>query len=252
MIYPCPTVFPFPTPISRSVLVRSNSGGLEAEPPYLHVKIVDKKLHVKILDEKIFVSYSWGVERDLVDEFIDQWRQERPDVDASSLGVISRVLMLYKHIEHAADNVLAPLGLTLWQLDLLAALRRSGRPFTLSPTQLMRALTLSSGAMTNRLDRLEERGLVRRMPDPYDRRGVLVALTDDGRRLTDKAVTIRLELQKRLLESIDESEQQTMTRLLRKLLLTASNGLAAARPDDVAEVKPRKSRSRPRIRSSIT
>lgn len=156
---------------------------------------------------------------DPVDVFIDQWRHERPELDAAPLGISSRLLMLYKHLEQSTDRALGRFGLTLWQFDVLAALRRSGEPFALSPTQLIRFMTISSGAMTNRIDRLEEMGLVKRLDDPEDRRGVLIALTPEGRRTVDEAVTARLDEAKRLFAPFSQEEAKTLTDLLRRLLL---------------------------------
>ncbi len=102
---------------------------------------------------------------------------------------------------------------------MLAALRRAGPPFCLSPTQLYNSLLISSGAMTNRLERLTAMGLVERIPDPKDRRSVLVALTPAGRRVVDEALTAHVENEHRLLASLSEGERRTLARLLRKLLL---------------------------------
>ncbi len=156
--------------------------------------------------------------RDRADEFIEQWRRERPELDVSPFGVASRVLMLYKHFEQRADRRLAPLGLTLWQFDILSALRRAGAPFILSPTRLTALAALSSGAMTNRIDRLEEMGLVVRKPDPDDRRGVLIQLTSRGRRLVDKALPERLAGARADLAGLSAEEQSALASLLRRLL----------------------------------
>jgi DNA-binding MarR family transcriptional regulator len=160
------------------------------------------------------------MERDQIDLFIEQWGRERPDLDASPLAVVSRILMLSRHLELSADRVLAPFGLTLWQFDVLAALRRSGPPFKLSPGQLMGFVTLSSGAMTNRIDRLEEMGLVRREADPDDRRGVLITLTPEGRKLVDQAIVVRLEDAGRNLAPYTKSDEKEVAGLLRRLLVT--------------------------------
>jgi len=159
-----------------------------------------------------------AVKSDSVDLFIKQWRRERPDLDPAALGVVSRVLMLYKTLEQRADKALAPLGLTLWQFDVLAALRRSGRPFRLSPTQLAELVTLSSGAMTNRIDRLESAGLVSRIDHPEDRRGMQVFLTPSGRRLVDAAIVIRLEEARQCVASLSAAEQLSLGSLLRRLI----------------------------------
>lgn len=157
--------------------------------------------------------------RDPVDLFIEQWNRERPDLDPSALGVVSRVLMLAKHLEQSADRALARFDLSLWQFDVLAALRRSGPPFRLSPTQLTQLVTLTSGAMTNRLDRLEELALVKRETDPDDRRGVLIVLTPAGRSRVDEAITARLEEARRNLAELPPAQKKKLAAMLRILLI---------------------------------
>ena len=101
------------------------------------------------------------------------------------MGVVGRILRLAAGLQRRGEESLAPFNLSMWQFDVLATLRRAGAPFRLSPTQLMRAVMLTSGAMTNRLDRLETAGLVRREPDPADRRGLQIVLTSQGLKLVD-------------------------------------------------------------------
>lgn len=187
-------------------------------------------LHVKIK----------AMQNDAVDLFIQQWSHERPDLDATPLGVSSRLLMIYRHIEHAADRVLAAHGLTLWQFDVLAALRRSGPPFALSASGLSRLVTLSSGAMTHRIDRLEVMGLVQRRDTPHDRRGVLIALTEKGRALIDEAAPTRLEHARSLLAALDPEEQRTLADLLRRLLLAqvGTRPAPSRTPSDTKPVAP--------------
>lgn len=159
---------------------------------------------------------------DRVDLFIEQWRRERPTLDASGLAVVSRILMLFKMLEQSADDALADFGLALWQFDVLAALRRSGSPFRLTPTELSKLVTLSSGAMTNRIDRLEALGLVARERDPDDRRGILIALTPKGRRLVDHAAERRLADAKEQISVLTTKERRVLASLLRKLMLAAN------------------------------
>lgn len=158
------------------------------------------------------------VQRDPIDTFVDQWGRERPDLNTAPLGVVSRILMLAKRLEHSADLALARFGVSLAQLDVLAALRRSGPPYKLSPTRLMEFVTLTSGAMTNRIDRLEELGLVARESDPQDRRGVLAALTDAGRQLVDAAIVVRLEEARRSISRLSDADAAALAALLRELL----------------------------------
>ena len=159
------------------------------------------------------------METDPVTRFISQWRRERPDLDPSPLAVVSRLLMIYRYLEQSADQALSSHGLELWQFDVLAALRRSGAPFVLTPTQLSELITLSSGAMTNRIDRLEQLGLVVRRDDPEDRRGVRIALTSKGRQLVDEAAETRLKEARGDLEALTVEERKTLALLLERLLL---------------------------------
>jgi len=158
---------------------------------------------------------------DLIDELIAQWRRERPDLDPVAMGVVGRVLRLAGCLQRSVERALAPFGLSLWQFDVLATLRRSGAPFRCSPTQLRRAVMLSSGAMTNRIDRLEAAGLVKRGPDPQDRRGVLIALTPKGRRLVDRAIIARFEEASQATASLSAAERGSLEEGLRKLLAAA-------------------------------
>ena len=161
---------------------------------------------------------------DLVDRIIEQWRREKPSLDVSALSIVSRVIMLAQRLERLADAELQPLDLSLSQLDVLAALRRVGPPYALTPTKLLRSVVLTSGAMTNRIDRLEHKGLVRRSLDPDDRRGFLVSLTTEGRRITDVAMKVRLAQSDSLLRSLSRRDQKFMAMLLRKLLISLENG----------------------------
>ena len=161
------------------------------------------------------------MEKDVVDKILDQWSGERPDLDATSLGVVIRVMTLYRSFSRQAAKALEPLDLELWQYDVLSALRRQGEPYTLPATRLARETDLSSGAMTNRIDRLESRGLLRRKPDPDDRRGVNVSLTAKGRRLIDKAIQHRLDSAKDSLQALSIAQQRELARLLRIAVLAA-------------------------------
>jgi DNA-binding MarR family transcriptional regulator len=157
--------------------------------------------------------------RDAVDDIIDQWRRERPDLEVSPMGVIGRLGRLNAIGERRIAAGFAAHGLNLGEFDVLATLRRAGAPYRLTPTQLTRTLMLSSGAMTNRIDRLEESGLVERRDDPDDRRGILVGLTRAGRERIDAAVTDHVANEAGLLSALTKSEQLELSALLRKLLL---------------------------------
>ncbi|MFL5991442.1 MAG: MarR family winged helix-turn-helix transcriptional regulator [Rubrobacteraceae bacterium] len=165
-----------------------------------------------------------GEERDLIDEILDQWKRERPDLDCKPMAVFGRFNRL-DHVSNAAiEAQLGEHGLSRGEFEVLATLRRGGEPYTLAPTALARWMMLSSAAMTNRVDRLEAAGLVERRPDPGDRRGVLVALTPDGKRVVDAAVADHVENERRLLEPLTAEDQQTLNALLRKLLLGLRSG----------------------------
>jgi DNA-binding MarR family transcriptional regulator len=155
---------------------------------------------------------------DEIDRIVEQWNRERPDLDASPTHTLQRVtrLSLLQGVSFA--RVFAPYGISFGEYLVLAALRRAGPPYRMNPTSLFNAVILSSGAMTNRLDRLEEMGLVERLPDPTDRRGRLVALTDQGREMVDTAVVSHLDNEQRLLGALDAGEREHLATLLRKLL----------------------------------
>jgi DNA-binding MarR family transcriptional regulator len=163
-------------------------------------------------------------ERDVVDEILDQWRRERPDLDCGPMAVFGRLNRLDRASNAVIEARLGEHGLSRGEFDVLATLRRGGEPYTLAPTALARWMMLSSAAMTNRVDRLEAAGLVERRPDPGDRRGVLVALTPDGKRVVDAAVADHVENERRLLEPLTAEDQQTLNALLRKLLLGLRSG----------------------------
>ena len=161
------------------------------------------------------------MEKDPIDEILDQWSEERPDLDTASLGVVIRVMTLYRSFRRQATRALEPLDLELWEYDVLSVLRRQGKPYALAATGLARETGLSSGAMTNRIDRLEARGLVRRKPDPHERRGVIVSLTAKGRKLIDKAIQHRLDSAKESLQALGAARQRELARLLRIAVLAA-------------------------------
>ncbi|WP_424536355.1 MarR family winged helix-turn-helix transcriptional regulator [Sphaerisporangium viridialbum] len=157
--------------------------------------------------------------RDEVDQLVMSWRQERPDLDVSPLQVLSRVSRLARHLDRARRASFAEHGLEPWEFDVLTTLRRSGEPYELSPGALLRATLVTSGTMTNRIDRLAAARLVRRRPDPEDRRGVLVSLTDLGRERVDQAFADLLRRERDLLAGIDPGDQRTLASLLRTILV---------------------------------
>lgn len=161
--------------------------------------------------------------KDAIDEILEQWFEEKPELDTASLGVVIRIMSLYRRFHREAGKALEPLGLELFEYDVLSALRRQGRPFALPATQLARETGLSSGAMTNRVDRLEERGLVSRSDDKTDRRAVIVSLTGSGKDAIDDAIKLRLEAADRSLANLKPSERRRLADLLRTVWLTAEH-----------------------------
>jgi DNA-binding MarR family transcriptional regulator len=162
--------------------------------------------------------------RDHVDRIFEQWAVERPALDRSAMGVLARLLRAARIVDLEMNRVFSEDGLNRGEFDVLASLRRAGKPNRLNPTDLSATLLLSTGAMTNRLDRLESAGLVRRLPDPADRRGVLVELTAGGRALIDRVLTAHVRNEERILESLTLAERRQLTRLLRKLLVSLGEG----------------------------
>ena len=155
---------------------------------------------------------------DHVDRLIEQWARERPDLDLAPMATIGRLGRLHALANRTIADVFATHGLQIGEFDVLAALRRSGAPFMMKPTDLASMLMLSPAGMTNRVDRLEAAGWIERRNDPDDRRSSLVRLTDDGRELVDRAVTDHVANEARLLEPLSSAERAALDRALRTLL----------------------------------
>ncbi len=166
---------------------------------------------------------------DHVEHILEQWHRERPDLDLGPMSVIARLSRLSRFLERSIEDTFSMFGLASGGFDVLAALRRSGPPYRLSPTDLYKSFLVTSGAMTNRIDRLEEAALVIRTSDPYDRRGILVGLTARGHRLIDRAVEAHLANERRLLSSLGPHERAQLAKLLAKVLIPLENA------DDAAE-----------------
>jgi DNA-binding MarR family transcriptional regulator len=158
--------------------------------------------------------------QDRIDRILAQWGRERPDLDTRAMALVGRIQRAAAALRPRLDDTHGRSGLQGESFDVLASLRRSGRPYQLSPTQLYREMMLTSGAMTNRIDRLEEAGLVSRRPDPHDRRGTLVRLTAKGKARIDAATTEHVTNEERLLAGLSAREQLQLADLLRKLLLS--------------------------------
>jgi DNA-binding MarR family transcriptional regulator len=157
-------------------------------------------------------------DRDEVDDLVAQWRQERPDLDVSPLQVLSRLSRLARHLDRARRAAFAAQNLEPWEFDVLSALRRQGPPYQLSPGALLHATLVTSGTMTNRIDRLAKDGLVSRQRDQQDKRGVLVTLTERGKQVADAALDGLLDRERRLLTGLHPAQQEELAALLRVLL----------------------------------
>ncbi|HWI44296.1 MAG TPA: MarR family transcriptional regulator [Nocardioides sp.] len=157
--------------------------------------------------------------RDEVDELLEAWARERSDLDLAPVAVFSRISRLAHHVDRARRQAFTEHAIEPWEFDVLAALRRAGAPYELSPGKLLRETLVTSGTMTNRVDRLTARGLVERHPDPSDRRGVLVRLTPEGKDAVDGAFAALLQAERELLTGVSEEHQHELAELLRRLLL---------------------------------
>ena len=156
---------------------------------------------------------------DGVDRIVGAWRHERPDLDVTPLAVLSRVSRLARRLDLARGEAFAEQDLELWEFDVLSALRRAGAPYQLSPKALLQQTLVSSGTMTNRIDRLVTRGLVERRTDPNDGRGILVVMTTAGRERVDAAIATLLAAETELLDRLPRADQERLGALLRKLSL---------------------------------
>ncbi|MFP5320552.1 MAG: MarR family winged helix-turn-helix transcriptional regulator [Acidimicrobiia bacterium] len=157
-------------------------------------------------------------DRDPVDELIEQWRRERPDLDLAPMATIGRMGRVMARLGASIEACFARHGLTTGDFDVLAALRRAGAPHVLRPTDLARQLMLSPAGMTNRLDRLEAAGMVERRPDPDDRRSWLITLSAKGLEVVDAAVTEHVANEAALLEPLTASQRKALDAALRALL----------------------------------
>jgi DNA-binding MarR family transcriptional regulator len=154
---------------------------------------------------------------DEVDLLIDAWAGQLPDIDFSPLDVMSRLRRISLRLNSIRATAFKSAGLAIWEFDVLAALRRAGEPFRLSPAQLVRVTMVTSGTLSNRLDLLEERQLVERRRNPDDGRGVLVHMTDEGRELVDRAMIALVELEETQLGALERAERDQLIELLRRL-----------------------------------
>jgi DNA-binding MarR family transcriptional regulator len=155
---------------------------------------------------------------DRIDEILAQWNRERPDLDVAPMGLIGRMRRVSQHLARVMGETFARHGLSGASFDVLATLRRSGPPYSLSPGDLLATMMITSGTMTNRIDQLEKAGLVARSGNPQDRRSVLISLTEKGRAIIDAAVTDHVATQARLTGILSGEENEALNALLRKYL----------------------------------
>jgi len=159
-------------------------------------------------------------DKDPVDAIVEQWAAVRPDLDTAAMEVFGRIFRLSRAMGDRMEKAYVPYGISRGEFDVLATLRRAGEPYTLSPRELSATLMLTTGGMTGRLDKLERAGLLRRSPDPHDRRGLQVTLTEKGLTLIDEAVGSGLTTQTAALSGLTPEQSTQLADLLRKLLTT--------------------------------
>jgi DNA-binding MarR family transcriptional regulator len=181
---------------------------------YLYAKYLVRKIPMS----STVVRYNDGMAHDITDRLLENWDDARPDLKVGALQVTARLSRIGPLLARRQEELFSRFGLNRGEVGALSALRTAGPPHRLSPTRLGRGLMLSSAGITSRIDRLERRGLVRRLPDPDDRRGVIVELTDEGLAVVDAAVAANSINDRQLLERLEPQELELLESLLRKLL----------------------------------
>ncbi|WP_235205549.1 MarR family winged helix-turn-helix transcriptional regulator [Pseudomonas fluorescens] len=160
-----------------------------------------------------------------MDKILDQWRRERPDLQVDIMGPIGRLQRCAALLQSRLENTFEVFQITMSEFDVLAALRRSGAPYCLTPTAIFSTLMITSGTMTYRLKRLEKAGWVIRLPDPQDARSMLAQLTDSGRELIDRAVEAHVQNERAILKLLDASAVKELNTQLSDLLIGLENGI---------------------------
>ncbi len=168
---------------------------------------------------RILSGYNPGVDRDEVDELVEAWTRERADLDLAPVEVFSRISRLARLLDKARREAFTAHHIETWEFDVLSALRRAGAPYQLTPGALLRQTMVTSGTMTNRVDRLTLRQLVERFPDPRDRRGVLVRLTPNGKEAVDGAFESLLTSERELLSDLPAADRTRLAALLKQLMV---------------------------------
>ncbi len=157
---------------------------------------------------------------DVLDELLEDWQRERPEIDTAAMSIVGRIIYLSGLLQIDANKALKPFNIRYTDFDVLATLRRRGDPFEMTPTQLRQSVLITSGAMTACLDRLEKSAFVRRQPDPNDRRGTIVKMTDTGKSLIDAAIVPRFEVAAEVLAALGKTEREKLSTLLKKLTVS--------------------------------
>jgi DNA-binding MarR family transcriptional regulator len=170
---------------------------------------------------------------DHVDRIVREWAEEYPSLDTEAMAVIGRILRVARYLERDVELELGRFGLSISEFNALSALRRRGEPHALSPTELSRGLMLSSGGLSKLVERLEARGLVVRTPDESDGRGVVVALTQDGRALQEAAIEAHVANENELLGPLGSDAREELGRVLRTLLVAFEGNAGRMRPGGV-------------------
>jgi DNA-binding MarR family transcriptional regulator len=181
---------------------------------------------------------------DTIGEFIKAWRRERPDLDPFPLGILGRVQRISARLVSATEELLEPMQIGWEAFSLIVSLRRAGKPYAMRPTDIYRQSLITSGAATNRIDRVSKLGLVRRVPDPSDRRGIIVELTPSGKTLADRAIDLQFAMLDERLSALTRSERVQLSALLSKLLFSLE---AADSVSSKPSAKAPKSKQRQRI-----
>jgi len=165
-------------------------------------------------------------ESDHVDRLRGQWALELPDLDTEPMAILGRAFRLSNLVRPSIEATFADFGLDRGEFDVIATLRRSGPPYRLTPTDMYASLMISSGGLTHRLDRLQKAGLIRREKSPHDGRSVLVALTEAGVALAEKAFRTDMASESSFLHALDGKEREALAALLRKLIVGIENDQA--------------------------
>jgi DNA-binding MarR family transcriptional regulator len=167
---------------------------------------------------------------DPIQRLVEQWEPERPDLDLAAMATVGRLLQLGRLLNDVVGELAARYGIQQADGDIVFTLRRAGEPYRLPPSTLSESLLVSSGTLTSRLDRLERRGLIERVPHPTDRRSVEVQLTAAGREMADEAVTIHVANEQRILAVLSERDRAALDRTTSKLIARLASGEWRADP----------------------